>query len=320
MIGGASVSESVEPTSSADPYPSRVGQSSAILTRLDPVVYAQSFEGGPIPRQLVDEYEETGFLVLENVFTPLEVRSLQEEVALLQENYRHTDSETCIAEPGDHTLRSIFAVHKSAPLFEQLACDRRLVELAQFLLGDDVYIHQSRLNFKPGFRGKEFYWHSDFETWHVEDGMPRMRALSMSIALTENTSNNGPLMLIPGSHKHYVACSGQTPENHFQQSLRKQEYGVPSDELLLGLATEGGVFSADAQPGSVIVFDCNTLHGSNSNITPYPRSNAFIVYNSLQNQVMAPYCERPPRPEFICTRSAIEPISIREGGIGSGQK
>src|SRR3546814_10756649 len=46
----------------------------------------------------------------------------------------------------------------------------------------------SRLNYKPGFKGKEFYWHSDFETWHVEDGMPQMRALSMSILLAENRS------------------------------------------------------------------------------------------------------------------------------------
>src|SRR3546814_19751740 len=72
------------------------------------------------------------------------------------------------------------------------------------------YIHQSRLNYKPGFKGKEFYWHSDFETWHVEDGMPRMRALSMSVLLAENTPHNGPLMLIPGSHQSFLTCVGET--------------------------------------------------------------------------------------------------------------
>jgi hypothetical protein len=43
---------------------------------------------------------------------------------------------------------------------------------ARQLLGSDVYVHQSRVNFKPGFNGQDFYWHSDFETWHAEDGMP----------------------------------------------------------------------------------------------------------------------------------------------------
>src|SRR3546814_19786785 len=86
---------------------------------------------------------------------------------------------------------------------------------------------QSRLNYKPGFVGKEFYWHSDFETWHVEDGMPQMRALSMSILLAPNTVLNGPLMIIPGSHRKYLTCVGETPEDHYRSSLKKQEYGVP---------------------------------------------------------------------------------------------
>ncbi len=90
-----------------------------------------------------------------------------------------------------------------------------------------MYIHQSRINYKSGFRGREFYWHSDFETWHVEDGLPAMRTLSCSVSLTPNTEHNGPLMVIPGSHRKYVACIGETPENHNLKSLRMQEYGVP---------------------------------------------------------------------------------------------
>lgn len=66
--------------------------------------------------------------------------------------------------------------------------------------GGDVYIHQSRINDKFGFKGSGFNWHSDLETWHSEDGMPRMRALSASLMLTDNNEFNGPLMLIPGSH------------------------------------------------------------------------------------------------------------------------
>src|SRR5690606_14457259 len=117
----------------------------------------------------------------------------------------------------------IFAIHEQSALMHRLASDRRLAGVASFLLDDQVYVHQSRLNYKPGFKGKEFYWHSDFETWHVEDGMPRMRALSISVLLSENTVNNGPLMLIPGSHRTFLSCVGETPENHYKQSLRRQD-------------------------------------------------------------------------------------------------
>src|SRR5690606_5167561 len=132
---------------------------------------------------------------------------------------------------------------------------------------------------------KEFYWHSDFETWHVEDGMPSMRALSMSIALTENYSTNGPLLLIPGSHRKFVACEGETPEQHFKSSLKKQDYGVPDAKNLADLVKANGIVEVRGKPGSVCLFDCNILHGSNSNISPFPRSNVFFVYNAMSNRV-----------------------------------
>jgi ectoine hydroxylase len=196
----------------------------------------------------------------------------------------------------------VFRVHELHPRFGRLARDPRLADAARQILGSDVYMHQSRVNLKPGFTGKEFYWHSDFETWHVEDGMPRMRALSVSLALTDNHPFNGPLMLIPGSHRVYVACVGATPEDHYKHSLKKQEYGVPDPQSLTALATEHGIETPIGPAGSAVFFDCNTMHGSNSNISPFPRSNVFFVYNSLANRVQDPFCGLAPRPEHIATR------------------
>ena len=183
--------------------------------------------------------------------------------------------------------------------------------MARQILGSEVYVHQSRVNLKPGFDGKEFYWHSDFETWHVEDGMPRMRALSASIALTHNHPFNGPLMLIPGSHKTFIPCVGKTPDEHYRQSLKKQEYGVPDQASLKRLTDRGGIVAPTGPAGSVLFFDCNTMHGSNSNISPFARSNVFFVYNSVENALTEPHCGLKPRPEHIATREsfrALEPI------------
>lgn len=295
---------------SKDRYPSRGALSAQLVNRLDPVVYATGNEAPPIDQALVTQYQKHGFLILEGLFSAEEVASFQQELDHLRSNASIKASGEIITEPGSGDIRSIFRVHQISEIFKKLAVDRRLAGLAQYMLGDQVYIHQSRLNYKPGFRGKEFYWHSDFETWHVEDGMPAMRALSMSVTLTDNVDTNGPLMLIPGSHKRYVVCEGETPENHFKVSLKKQEYGVPSDACLQQLVDDGGIVTATGKPGSVIIFDCNTMHGSNDNITPYPRSNAFFVYNALSNRVVAPFCEQPPRPEYICSRQAIEAIQV----------
>lgn len=308
MSVNTSAAEASQPRSAVDLYPSRASSTGGFIERTEPVVYAPDKDDGLLARRLVDQYEEQGFFVLENVFNAAETRVLQEELARL---HATAEGDRRIEEPGQAAVRSIFAIHKMDSLFSRLPRDRRLLEIAQFLLHDEVYIHQSRLNYKPGFRGREFYWHSDFETWHVEDGMPAMRALSMFVTLTENTPNNGPLMLIPGSHKQYVSCAGETPDNHFRRSLRKQEYGIPADEMLAEMTKKNGIVTADAPPGSVIVFDSNLMHGSNGNITPYPRSNAFFVYNAMSNRVLEPFCAQPPRPEYLCTRaevSAVQPL------------
>jgi ectoine hydroxylase len=291
-------------STTTDHYPSRSGREARFEPRVDPVVYApESAELlARLSREQVAQYERDGFLVMPGVFSAEEVQCFRNELDRLRQDESLRGMDEVVVEPGSGDMRSIFRVHNISPVFKRLASDERLAGIARGILDDDVYIHQSRVNYKPGFRGKEFYWHSDFETWHVEDGMPLMRALSMSIALTENTPYNGSLMLIPGSHKEYVVCSGHTPENHYRASLKKQEYGVPQDDLLAQMSARGGIVGAVAKPGSVIVFDCNVMHGSNGNITPDPRSNVFFVYNAVSNQMTQPFCDRPPRPEYLGAR------------------
>lgn len=291
-----------------DIYPSRHAEMAEFLPRLDPVVHGEWSDDAPISRSQVAQFERDGYLVLENLFSKEEVAFLQTMARSLLADPSRLAEETVIAEPGSCEIRSIFRIHAQNAKVARLAADERLAGVARFLLGDEVYIHQSRLNYKPGFKGKEFYWHSDFETWHVEDGMPRMRALSMSILLAENTPHNGPLMLIPGSHRSFLTCVGETPEDHYRTSLRRQEYGVPDKDSLAELAHKHGIVAPTGKPGSVVIFDCNIMHGSNGNITPFPRANAFLVYNAVTNRLTAPFGVDKPRPGFIATRGEPEPI------------
>jgi len=295
-----------------DAYPSRGSMSAQMIERQDPTVYANDWTSGPLTESQIQSYDKNGFLIVENLFSEQEIADLQRELARLKDSASQDHPQETISELDSGEMRSVFQVHKLSPLYRKLAADKRLAGIARFLLNDNVYIHQSRVNYKPGFRGKEFYWHSDFETWHTEDGMPRMRALSMSITLTDNHEQNGPLMLIPGSHRHYLACEGDTPKNHHEHSLKKQEYGVPSDDLLAELVNQGEIVSATCKAGSVIIFDCNVMHGSNGNITPHPRSNVFFVYNAIGNRIEAPFGSQPPRPEYICTRESLEALPHSE--------
>lgn len=312
--------KTLEPAlSPQDDYPSRIRPYPEMLERQDPVVYGSEVDG-PLSQKQLDQFEQDGFLVLPQFFSEREINQCREELASLRKNEQIKQRPEAIIEPDNEELRSLFAVHNPqiSHFFSRVAADERLVGMTMQILGSEVELHQSRVNLKPGFAGKEFYWHSDFETWHVEDGLPRMRTVSCSILLTPNFNSNGPLMLIPGSHHRYVTCVGETPENHYQKSLRRQEYGVPDNESLAKLAEPQGIVNAVGPPGTVVLFDCNTMHGSNSNITPYPRSNLFFVYNSIHNRLVPPFGGKKPRPEFIASREQIETVSPISGVFEQG--
>lgn len=298
-----------------DVYPSRTDRGAAIMARQHPVVYEDGTYASALSPAQVNAYESNGFLVINDVFSPQEVETLLAEVNTMNADPEIARLDEAIKEPGSNVVRSIFRVHELNQRMDALSRDPRVLDVARQLLGSEVYLHQTRANLKPGFKGKEFYWHSDFETWHVEDGMPDMRALSCSVLLTDNNACNGPLMLVPGSHRYFISCQGETPDLNYKKSLRQQEYGVPDPLSLELLAEQGGIEPVIAQAGSVIFFDCNTMHGSSGNISPWPRANVFMVYNSMENTLNPPKYGLNPRPEYIATRkafSALQPLSAAD--------
>ncbi|MGH8161068.1 MAG: ectoine hydroxylase [Gammaproteobacteria bacterium] len=292
------------PMATGDAYPSRTGDRYRFLPRREPIVYGDA-EHGPLDAQALANYAEKGFLHLPGYFASEEIRPAKTQLACLREDRSLRARPEAITEPDSGALRSLFAVHFGQTPFAVLCRDSRLAAIAWQILASDIYILQSRINYKPGFAGRGFFWHSDFETWHVEDGLPRMRALSCSINLTTNDETNGPLMLVPGSHRRFLSCAGETPEENYKRSLKRQELGVPDAAHLATLVEEGDLVSTPGPAGSVTLFDCNLMHGSNSNITPWPRSNVFIVFNSVENRLVEPFGAPAPRPEFLAHRRRV---------------
>ncbi|MBI1310216.1 ectoine hydroxylase [bacterium] len=286
-----------------DPYYSRVSENWESILRQDPVVWGD--DSGPLSSSEIDAYRQDGFLFFPGLISDDEVETLLKAAKSLAAEWP-SDRSGLVREPDSDVVRSIFRLHRLSAQFAGFFADPRLAGRAKQLLGSDVCIHQSRINYKPALDGKEFFWHSDFETWHVEDGMPRMRAVSVSVFLTASHEFNGPLMVIQGSHETYIRCAGETPARHYEKSLRRQDHGVPSREALDRLIRNcGDITAPKGRAGSVLFFDCNLMHGSGGNLSPYPRTNLFAVYNSVENPLAAPFCSRPPRPEFLAEREVV---------------
>ena len=288
-------------TTLTDAYPSRDATEVAV-PRQDPVVWGSPDEPGPIPVPDLHSYERDGFLAVEELISEDEVAVYRRELERLVTDPAVRADERSVVEPRTREIRSVFEVHRISEVFAGLVRDERVVGRARQILGSDVYVHQSRINVKPGFGASGFYWHSDFETWHAEDGLPNMRTVSVSIALTENHDTNGGLMIMPGSHRTFLGCAGATPKDNYKKSLQMQDAGTPSDEALTELASRHGIKLFTGKAGSATWFDCNCMHGSGDNITPFPRSNVFIVFNSVENTAVEPFAAPVRRPEFIGAR------------------
>lgn len=290
------------PTKIEDRYPTRQSTEFALLRRQDPVVYGTGNDG-PLPQDRLDAFDRDGYLIADRLLTEEEVAACHEELQRLDADASLRDSDIAFVEPETQEIRSVFDVHRLSEVFARLASDRRLVAWARQILGSDVYVHQSRITRKPGFEGRGFFWHSDFETWHAEDGMPIPRAVSVTISLTDDHPTNGSVMVIPSSHRTFVSCVGDTPDE-WSPGLQPVVHGDPRpDRVSLAILAEpNGIAHCCGPAGSALFLDANTMHGASDNITPHPRCSMYIVYNSVENTLTEPFAGCKPRPEYIASR------------------
>lgn len=284
-----------------DPYPTRLAHAIAPLPRREPAVWGRASDG-PLRQAQLDSFEARGYLITPETVAADSLPPLRGELDRIAADLDEDDPRI-VREPGG-SVRSIFEPHLLSDLVAQVVRLDTVLPVARQLLGGDVYIHQGRINLMPGFTGRGFYWHSDFETWHAEDGMPAIRAVSCSIALTHNYPYNGSLMVLPGSHHTFYPCVGPTPDNNHNSSLVAQTVGVPDENTITKTVDQYGIDQFTGPPGTALWFDANLLHGSGSNITPLPRSNIFLVFNSIDNGLSEPFAAPWPRPEYLAARRA----------------
>lgn len=245
-------------------------------------------------------YRANGYLIKRDFFDISMITEALHAATAITEEGEHIRINR---EPTGKRIRSALQVHMDSP-FSTILADESLHDIARGITGGDWYVHQSRINYKSGLGTNGWNWHSDFETWHSQDGMPAMRAFSAMIPLQANTPENGCLMVVPKSHSLFCSCSKVDQQISAESEFSEQKEGIPSNEAIESYfeLSGGRVESIVCDAGDLVLFDCNTLHVSNPNMTPYGRTNLFFVINSLDNKLVQPYSGNAPRPGYMATR------------------
>jgi ectoine hydroxylase len=253
------------------------------------------------PEQL-KQFDELGYVFMPGCFSEEEVAILRAEA---EEIYKSDRQEVWREKTG--APRTAFAAHTYSEAFRILSRHPRLVEPLQQLFGEPVYVHQFKINAKAAFEGDVWQWHQDYGTWARDDGMPEPRAMNIAVFLDEVMPINGPLMLIPRSHRHGTLAAGH------DTATTSYPLWTLDKETVTRLAAEAappeggpGIVAPTGKPGSVLMFHGNLVHASPPNITPYPRKIVYLTLCAVSNHIT-----KFNRPEFIAHRdfTPIEPVA-----------
>ncbi len=227
----------------------------------------------PLTAQQLRQFAEEGYLFLPGCFSEEEVAILRDEA---EQIYATNRQEVWREKTG--APRTAFAAHTYNEAFRLLGNHPRLIP----------------------FEGDVWQWHQDYGTWARDDGMPEPRAMNIAVFMDEVMPINGPLMLVPKSHKQGVLSAGHDVET------TSYPLWTLDNATVTRLVEEGGIVAPTGKPGSVLMFHGNLVHGSAPNITPYPRRIVYLTLCAVSN-----YIRTPTRPEWIAHRdfTPIEPVA-----------
>ncbi|MGE0800149.1 MAG: phytanoyl-CoA dioxygenase family protein [Lautropia sp.] len=214
-----------------------------------------------LTREQIDAYRRDGFLVIQSVFDEQTVQRMRDAVDRLIAGARGVRTHDALYDldpahtPEQPRVRRIKQPHLADPAFDAVMRSAALLDRLTPLLPSGVRIKSSKLNMKEGGGGAPVEWHQDWAFYpHTNDDV-----LAVGVMLDDCRMENGPLLLLPGSHRgpihdHHADgcfCGAIDPAT----SAVDFERAVPS----IGPA------------GSISIHHVRLVHGSAQNLSPYPR-------------------------------------------------
>ena len=225
----------------------------------------------------IDQFHRDGYLVIENVLNQEELLGLRTQLETwvdesrdFQEAYGETiDGRSRFdVDPTDHSsdhpaLRRVSSPTEISDAYFETAIHSNMAEMAGKLIGGSgTRFHHSKVNAKLPHTATTVKWHQDFPfTPHTNDDM-----ITALLMVGEVTQDNGPLQVIPGSHKGELY-------NHWQNG---RFTGKVEDDVEAKACQD--FVSCIGPAGSVCFMHTRLLHASGANHTELPRYLFITVY------------------------------------------
>jgi phytanoyl-CoA hydroxylase len=217
----------------------------------------------------IGQYRDTGWLVVEDMLdAEMLSRARQVIAGFVAGSSKVTQHDHVYdLEPGHRPeaprVRRIKTPHTNHPLFWEIARLPKLVGVLEQLLGPSgVRLHGSKINLKAPQFGSPVEWHQDWAFYpHTNDDI-----LAVGVMLDDMLPENGPLMVMPGSHK------GPTHDHHLD-GFFSGAIDPANTDLDLSKAD-----ALTAPAGSMSFHHVRAVHGSAQNTSQRPRQLLLYEY------------------------------------------
>lgn len=217
----------------------------------------------------IDEYDNRGFLAVENVLTPTEVQELRDVTDDFVDKSRAFTEHTPVFDlESDHTAESPKLRRLVNPASNHEVYDRTLRHndildiVSQLVKTEAVRTNGNKLNMKASDLGSPVEWHQDWAFYpHTNDDL-----LAVGVAIDDMTRENGCLLVIPESHKGKIYDHHQ--DGRFVGAVTEPDFDESSAEAIEIVA------------GGVSIHHVRTLHASMPNTSSNPRRLFLLMYCS----------------------------------------
>ena len=224
-----------------------------------------------ITQTQIDQYRKDGYLVLKNFCSKEEIDKLYS--VALQDDAMKKNALDLNDQSGKKTKLSLWFTPGN-DVFGYLTRSKKVIDAVAPLLDSDAplcHFHSKLMQKEPKVGGA-WEWHQDYGYWYKNQFMFPDQLISIMVALTPATKENGCLQVIKGSHKLGRVNHGFAGEQ------------VGADMLMVNnaLQTMDLVYS-ELEAGDALVFHSNILHRSEANLSDQPRWSIISCYCSQSN-------------------------------------
>ena len=222
-----------------------------------------------------DQFWRDGVLIVEDAVSDTELANLREVFAgWVEESRNHTEDygETLDGrprfdlQPGHNAetpgLRRVQSPEEVSDVYADVMRNARTVDVVAELIGPAIKFHHGKVNSKLPGTATKVKFHQDFPF----QPMTNDDLITALLFVDDVTLENGPLEVVPGSHKGPLY-----PLWHNGVFT-----GAVSDDVLA--EHEDNIVKCTGKAGSVCLMHSSLLHGSAPNLSDAPRTLYITTY------------------------------------------